>query len=180
MITEIKQRDVGKVTVLEVKGRMVLGEASDTFNTTLQNLIAAGRVNLLVDFSQVGALDSQGIAALVRAAVSARKRDGKLLLLRPSPRVLEVLQVTRLVTLMEVQTDEAEGDDEGGPAGEGIGIGEVEGEEEQAGEEAEAGKGEVGAVARDEAGEVEMVLGERVQSGRKHGQGLRGERHSGC
>lgn len=107
MITEIKQRNVGKVTVLEVKGRMVLGEASDTFSTTLQDLIAAGRVNLLLDLSQVGTLDSQGIAALVRAAVSARKREGRLLLLKPSPRVLEVLEVTRLITLLEIQDDEA-------------------------------------------------------------------------
>ena len=107
MITEIKQRQVGKVTVLEVKGRMVLGEASDTFNKTLQDLIAEGRVNLLLDFSQVGALDSQGIAALVRATVSARKRGGRLLLLKPSPRVLNVLEVTRLITLLEAFDDEA-------------------------------------------------------------------------
>lgn len=107
MITEINQRQAGKVTVLEIKGRMVLGEASTTFNKTLQDLIAEGRVNLLLDFSQVEALDSQGISALVRAVVSARKRGGKLLLLKLSPRVRHVLEVTRLITLLETFDDEA-------------------------------------------------------------------------
>jgi anti-sigma B factor antagonist len=107
MRMEIKERQVGGITILELKGPLALEEGSRALNEKLQGLIDEGRFNLVLECSQVEALDSQGICALVRGVVSARKRGGKLKLVNPSPRVLHPLEATRLITLMETFEDEA-------------------------------------------------------------------------
>jgi anti-sigma B factor antagonist len=107
MGVEIKQRQVGGITILELKGRLALGEGSSALNEKLQGLISDGCINLVLECSQVDTLDSQGISALVRGIVSTQKRGGKLKLVNPSPRFLRVLEVTRLITLLETFDDEA-------------------------------------------------------------------------
>ena len=86
MSVEIKERQVGPVTILELSGRLALGEGSTALNEKLQSLIGEGRVNMLLECSRVTALDSQGISALVRGIISTQKRGGKLKLLRAAPR----------------------------------------------------------------------------------------------
>jgi len=107
MSVELAERQEGLVTVVTLKGRLALGEGSNALNERLQSLIANGQVKLLLECSQVSVLDSQGISALVRGIVSAGKRGGKLKLLNMSPRVRQVLEVTRLLTLIESFDDEA-------------------------------------------------------------------------
>lgn len=105
---EIKERQVGEVTILELKGRVSLGIGSQALNDKLQALIDQGRVKLLLECSGVTILDSQGISSLVRGVISTRKRGGQLKLLKPSPRAHHVLDTTRLLTVIESFEDEAE------------------------------------------------------------------------
>lgn len=104
---EINERPVGEVTILQLRGRLALGEGSQPLYERLESLIEQGRVKLLLECSEVTALDSQGISALVRGVISTRKRGGQLKLLKPSPRVRDVLNITRLLTIMESFDDEA-------------------------------------------------------------------------
>lgn len=101
-----KERQAGSVTILELSGRLFMGEASDELDLKLQGLMSEGRVNLLLDCSRVTGIDSQGIKSLVRGVISAQKRGGKLKLLKLSHRVKEVLQITRLLTVIEFFDDE--------------------------------------------------------------------------
>ena len=101
-----KERQTGSVTILELSGRLFMGEASDELDLKLQGLMSEGRVNLLLDCSRVTGIDSQGIKSLVRGVISAQKRGGKLKLLKLSHRVKEVLQITRLLTVIEFFDDE--------------------------------------------------------------------------
>ena len=101
-----KERQAGPVTILELSGRLFMGEASDELDLKLQGLMSEGRVNLLLDCSRVTGIDSQGIKSLVRGVISAQKRGGKLKLLKLSHRVKEVLQITRLLTVIEFFDDE--------------------------------------------------------------------------
>ncbi len=103
----VMERQANSVTVLELSGQLTIGGGSDILNEKLQKLIAAGRPNLLLDCSQVSRIDSQGISTLVRALISATKRGGKLKLLKPSPKVRQVLDITRLQTVIESFDDEA-------------------------------------------------------------------------
>ena len=107
MSMTIKERQVGPVTVVELSGQLALGEGSKALNERLASLIAEGHVNLLLDCNHVDALDSQGISALVRGFISTGKRGGKLRLLKMSTRVRNVLQVTRLLTVIEAFDDES-------------------------------------------------------------------------
>lgn len=105
MSVEVKKRHAGSITVLELSGRLTMG-GSDALDETLQSLIADGHLALLLDCNQVSAIDSQGIKALVRGAVSIEQRGGKLKLLKPAPRVRKVLEITRLLTVIETFDDE--------------------------------------------------------------------------
>jgi anti-sigma B factor antagonist len=101
MSLEIKERQAGSITVLEVSGRLTLGEDSKVLTEKLQNLIAAGCSAFLLECSKVSAIDSQGLSALVRSVVSVRKRGGKIKLMNTSPRLHYVLEITSLLKVIE-------------------------------------------------------------------------------
>lgn len=102
----LNERKAGAVTVLELTGRLTLGEGSDPLDEKLQRLIAAGCRAVLLDCRRVSAIDSRGIKALVRALTSMQRSGGQLKLLQPGTRVREVLEMTRLHTVIETFDDE--------------------------------------------------------------------------
>ena len=106
MTSSVRTRQARKVTILELSGRIVVGEAADQLGQALQDCIAAGHLDLLLECSQVSYIDSQGIQVLVRGVISIERRGGKLKLLKLSPRVREVLNITRLLTVIESFEDE--------------------------------------------------------------------------
>ena len=105
---EIRQRVVGDVAVIDVVGRMVLGErTNDTlFRNTVAEQLSAGRGQLVVNLSQVTQVDTSGLTALVTAHVTAAKRGGALKLADPVKRIRELLVITRLNTLFDVYDTE--------------------------------------------------------------------------
>lgn len=103
----LKERRSGPVVVLTLEGRLTMGEATEKLDGALKKLIADGERSLLLDCAGVPIIDSQGIKALVSGVISLEKRGGKLKLLNISPRVREVLDVTRLLTVIETFDDEA-------------------------------------------------------------------------
>jgi anti-sigma B factor antagonist len=107
---EIRERTVDGIPVLEVVGRMVLGErTSDTlFRSKVSDLLASGRHRLVINLEQVAQLDTSGLTALVTAHLTAAKRGGALKLVNPSSRVRELLQITRLNTLLQMYDSEAQ------------------------------------------------------------------------
>ena len=101
-----KERQAGGVLILELAGRLFLGESSDELDEKVQSLFTEGKVNLVLDLSGVTSIDSQGIKVLVRAVISAHTRGGKVALLKISNRVKEVLTITHLITVIESYDDE--------------------------------------------------------------------------
>jgi len=101
---EIRQRVVGDVAVLDVVGRMVLGErTNDTlFRNAVAEQLSAGRLQLVVNLPEVTQVDTSGLTALVNAHLTATKRGGGLKLANPTRRIRELLEITRLNTLFEV------------------------------------------------------------------------------
>ena len=101
---EIRQRTVGSIAVLDVIGRMVLGErTNDTlFRNAVTEQLSAGKGQLIVNLAQVTQADTSGLTALVTAHVTAAKRGGSLKLANPAKRIRDLLEITRLNTLFEV------------------------------------------------------------------------------
>jgi anti-sigma B factor antagonist len=102
---ELKSREDGDITILTVTGDLVIGEPETTFKKTVTQLLEEGRVNLLVDLSNVGFLDSSGLGALVRALTQSQKEGGQTKLLNAGPQVRKLLQMTKLDSVFELHSD---------------------------------------------------------------------------
>lgn len=102
---ELTSREDGDITILTVTGDLVIGEPETTFKKTVTQLLEEGRVNLLVDLSNVGFLDSSGLGALVRALTQSQKEGGQTKLLNAGPQVRKLLQMTKLDSVFELHSD---------------------------------------------------------------------------
>jgi anti-sigma B factor antagonist len=102
---ELETRNDGGVTIIAVRGDLVIGDAETTFKKTVTRLIEEGRVNLLVDLSSVGFLDSSGLGALVRALTNTQKEGGQTKLLNAGPQIRKLLQMTKLDSVFEIHED---------------------------------------------------------------------------
>lgn len=99
-------RQAGAVTILDVSGRIVLGEESAALRARIVDLLKQGNKQILLNLSEVTQIDSLGLGILVSSFTSVRKQDGQLKLLNLTSKVQDLLQVTRLYTVFEIMNDE--------------------------------------------------------------------------
>src|SRR5262249_3036805 len=97
---------VGDVTLVEVTGRITLGQEVAALRSQLDELNAKGRKKILLNLAGVQYIDSSGIAELVSAYTAVRREGGTLKLLKLTKRVQDLLQITKLSTVFEVFDDE--------------------------------------------------------------------------
>jgi anti-sigma B factor antagonist len=102
---ELTTREDGRVTIMTVKGDLVIGEPEALFKKTVTRLLEEGRVQLLVDLGGAGFLDSSGLGALVRALTNSQKEGGQTKLLRAGPQVRRLLEMTKLDSVFEMHED---------------------------------------------------------------------------
>ncbi len=100
-------RDVGKVTVVDISGRITLGEGSAALRNMLRDLLSQDRKKILLNLADVDYIDSSGIGELVSGYTSVTKNGGELKLLQLTRKVHDLLQITKLFTVFEVHSDEA-------------------------------------------------------------------------
>jgi anti-sigma B factor antagonist len=102
-------REVNGVAIVDLSGRITLGEGSAMLRDTVGALLEQGHKNIMLNLGRVTHIDSSGIGALVRALTTARSQGGGLKLVNVSLPVNEVLRITRLIGLFEVASDENTG-----------------------------------------------------------------------
>jgi anti-sigma B factor antagonist len=95
-------REVGGVTVLDLEGRIVLGEESNAFRERVKGLLANNHKKIVLNMSNVSYIDSAGLGTLVATFHSARSQGGTLKLCNLGSKFKEVLQVTKLMTVFDV------------------------------------------------------------------------------
>jgi anti-sigma B factor antagonist len=100
-------RDAGKVTVVELSGRITLGEDSALLRKTIRGLLDDQRRMILLNLADVDYIDSAGIGELVSGFTSVKNRNGNLKLLQLTKRVRDLLQITKLYTVFDVFSDES-------------------------------------------------------------------------
>ena len=100
-------RQVGGVTIVDISGRIVLGEESAALRNLVCDLLSKGRKNILFNLGDVNYIDSSGLGHLVSAFTSVRKQEGELKLLNLTKKVHDLLQITKLYTVFDVKDDEA-------------------------------------------------------------------------
>jgi len=101
------ERDVNGVTVLDIEGRIVLGEESNSFREKVKSLLAAGKKKIVLNLANVSYIDSAGLGTLVATFHSARSQGATLKLANLGAKFKEVLQVTKLMTVFETYDNEA-------------------------------------------------------------------------
>jgi anti-sigma B factor antagonist len=98
---DVKQRGLAGVIILDLTGRLILGDGEQLFREKVDELIERRYTRILVNLGGVSYIDSAGVGALVWKYVTVRRRGGALKLLNLQPRTHAVLSVTRLLTVLE-------------------------------------------------------------------------------
>ena len=100
-------RQVRDVTVVDIEGRIVLGEESARLRELVNELLKSGHKKILFNLVDVQYIDSSGLGSLVSAFTSVRRQGGELKLLNLTSKVHDVLQITKLYTVFDIMDDEA-------------------------------------------------------------------------
>ncbi|MCC7181221.1 MAG: STAS domain-containing protein [Vicinamibacterales bacterium] len=105
---EIAERTVNDVTILDLKGKMTLGEGDELLKDRINSLLAAGRKKLLLNLEGVPYIDSAGLGEVVRTYTTVSRQGGSLKLLNLTKRIEDLLSITKLLTVFETFDSEAE------------------------------------------------------------------------
>ena len=107
MSMKASTRQVDGVTIVDLSGRITLGEGSVVLRDTIKDLLGKGQKKILLNLGDVSYIDSSGIGELVSAFTSVRNQGGELKLLNLTKKVHDLLQITKLYTVFDVKDDEA-------------------------------------------------------------------------
>ena len=106
---QIAEREVGAVTVLDLSGKITLGEGDAMLRDKLNSLLHQGKKNVLLNLAQVSYVDSAGLGALVRAYTTVAREGGSLKLANVTKKLQDLLSITKLLTVFETFDSEDEG-----------------------------------------------------------------------
>jgi anti-sigma B factor antagonist len=104
---EITQREANGTYILSLKGRLVLGEESGGFRTTVENLLSSGATRLVINLEHANYIDSAGLGALIEAHRTTRANGGRLKLASLGPNFKQALEIARLLNIFETFPTEA-------------------------------------------------------------------------
>ena len=107
MSLDLSTRQSDGIAIIDLRGRITLGEGSVTVRNAVHDLLAKGQKSILLNLGDVNYIDSSGIGELVSAFTAAKKQGGELKLLNLTKKVHDLLQITKLYTVFDVKDDEA-------------------------------------------------------------------------
>lgn len=104
----ISERQVGDVTILDMGGKITIGEGSVALRTAIRRLLEEGKKKILLNLAKVGYIDSSGIGELVSSYTAIGKEEGQLKLLNLTQKLQDLLTITKLLTVFDVYESEEE------------------------------------------------------------------------
>jgi anti-sigma B factor antagonist len=108
MALTIASREVNGVTILDLSGRITLGEGSVQLRDAIRGLISKGQKSILLNMAEVNYIDSSGLGELVSAFTTAKNQQAEVKLLKLTKKVHDLLQLTKLYTVFDIKDDEAD------------------------------------------------------------------------
>ncbi|HEX8181029.1 MAG TPA: STAS domain-containing protein [Pyrinomonadaceae bacterium] len=103
----ISERQAGDVTVLDLSGKITIGEGSVSLRSAIRRLIEEGKKKILLNLGQVGYVDSSGIGELVSSFTTINREGGQLKIVNLTQKIQDLLAITKLLTVFDVYDDEA-------------------------------------------------------------------------
>jgi anti-sigma B factor antagonist len=104
---KLSSRLADEVTVLDLEGKILLGEGDILIKQAMDDLLAQGRRKFLLNLAKVPYIDSAGLGQIIRCFTAIRKAGGTLKLLSPNSKVIDLLTVTKLVNVFDWYNEEA-------------------------------------------------------------------------
>ena len=105
---QIEERVVGNVTVLDLKGKLTLGEGDELLKDKINSLVQQDRKSILLNLEGVPYIDSAGLGEIVRTYTTVSRQGGKLKLVHLTKRIQDLLSITKLLTVFETFESEQE------------------------------------------------------------------------
>ena len=104
---DIKERQAGDVTVLDMDGKITIGEGSVALRSAIRRLLEEGKKKILLNLSQVSYVDSSGIGEFVASFTAIGREGGQLKLLNLTQKIQDLLAITKLLTVFDTYDDES-------------------------------------------------------------------------
>jgi len=104
---KIATRQVDGVTVLDLSGRITLGEGSVQLRDAVKDLVAKGHKKIVLNLGDVSYMDSSGVGELVTAFTTVKNQGGELKLVNLTKKIEDLMTITKLVTVFDIHEDEA-------------------------------------------------------------------------
>jgi anti-sigma B factor antagonist len=102
----VSTRPANEVTIVDLNGRLTLGEETASLRDAVKHLASTGQLRILLNMEDVNHIDSAGLGALVGAYTSVAERQGQLKLTKLTKKVKDLLQLTKMLTVFEIFEDE--------------------------------------------------------------------------
>src|SRR5687767_7515534 len=105
---EITKRRVGDITILDLKGKLTIGDGAEILRDTVASIVFQGEIKVLLNLAGVPYMDSGGLGELVRCSMAARRANGAVKLVCLTSRITDLLTITKLLTVFDTFDTEAE------------------------------------------------------------------------
>ena len=105
---QIEERIVDGITILDLKGKMTLGEGDELLKDKINSLMNQGRGKILLNLEGVPYIDSAGLGEIVRTYTTVSRQSGTMKLVNLTKRITDLLAITKLLTVFETYDNEAE------------------------------------------------------------------------
>src|SRR5437667_10130785 len=105
---EIEERKVGDVVVLDLRGKITLGEGDELLKDKVNSIVNQGHKKIVLNLEEVPYIDSAGLGEIVRTYTTIKKQDGSLKLLNLTKRISDLLSITKLLTVFDTFDSEAD------------------------------------------------------------------------
>src|SRR5213592_3678012 len=103
---QIEERPAGDVIVLDLKGKMTLGEGDELLKDKINSLLQQGHRKVILNLEGVPYIDSAGLGEIVRTYTTISRQDGSMKLLNLTKRITDLLAITKLLTVFETYDSE--------------------------------------------------------------------------
>jgi anti-sigma B factor antagonist len=103
---QIDERKVGDVTILDLKGKLTLGDGDELMRNKINGLMQVGAKKVILNLGEVPYIDSAGLGEVVRSYTTVKKNDGMLKLLNLTKRIQDLLAITKLLTVFDTFDNE--------------------------------------------------------------------------
>jgi anti-sigma B factor antagonist len=106
---KIVERQVSDVYILDLQGKILIGEGDDVLRDAVSKLVDSGKTKILLNLAEVPYVDSAGLGEIVRCYTTVSRKGGRLKLINLTNKIRDLLSITKLLTVFETYESEDQG-----------------------------------------------------------------------